>query len=194
MKWADTILFEEPLADVRLLLHSPAQDWKVFLGAAEQAAFERGRREGESALNAQLLTQRNETLELQRGIFQSLQRTLPQLAHTAESTLIEVALEAAKKVVAGMPVDAGLIEATVREALRQTEDTAEISVQMNPEDLALLRSHQSPVLNGLPESGPLKFSSSPEITRGGCLVQTRFGVVDARRETKFEQLRQSLNA
>ena len=194
MKWADTISFEEPLADVRLLLASPAQDWKKFLREAEQTAFERGRREGESALNGQLISQRNETLELQRGIFQSLQRALPQVAHAAETALIEIALESAKKVVAGMAVDAALIEATVREALRQTEDTAEISVQLNADDLAMLRQHQSPLLNGLPETGPLKFSSCADVTRGGCLVQTRFGLVDARRETKFEQLRQSLNA
>lgn len=194
MNWSDTILLDEPLADVRLLRGSPAQDWKSFLADTEKAAYERGRREGESALNARLIAQRNETIELQRGIFQSMQRSLPQIAHAAETTLIEIALEAAKKVVAGMPVDAPLIEATVREALQQTEDTAEISVQMNPEDLALLRTNESPVLNGSPESGPLKFSTSPEISRGGCLVQTRFGVVDARRETKFEQIRQSLNA
>ena len=194
MKWADTILFEEPLADVRLLRGSPAQDWKSFLRDAEQAAFERGRRLGESAMNGQLISQRNETMELQRGIFQSLQRTLSQVAHAAETTVIEIALESAKKVVAGMPVDTAMIEATVREALRQTEDTAEISVLLNADDLALLRQHQSPLLEGLPETGPLKFSSSQEVTRGGCLVQTRFGLVDARRETKFEQLRQSLNA
>ena len=194
MKWADTILFEEPLADVRLLLGSPAQDWKSFLREAEQAAFERGRREGESALNGQIISQRNETLELQRGIFQSLQRSLPQVALAAETALIEIALESAKKVVAGMPVDPAMIEATVREALRQAEDSAEISIQMNADDLALLRQHQSPLLAGLPETGPLKFSSSPEVSRGGCLVQTRFGVVDARRETKFEQLRHSLNS
>ena len=194
MKWADTILFEEPLRDVRLLMSSPAQDWKSYLRETEQLAFERGRREGESSLNGQIIAQRNETLELQRGIFLSLQRSLPQVAHAAESALIEIALESAKKVVAGIPVDAAMIEATVRDALRQTEDTAEISVQLNPEDLALLRQLQSPLLAGLPEIGPLRFSSSPEVTRGGCMVQTRFGMVDARRETKFEQLRQSLNA
>jgi flagellar assembly protein FliH len=194
MKWADTILFEEPLRDVRLLVGSPAQDWKTFLHEAEKLAFERGRREGESALNGQIISQRSETLELQRGIFQSLQRALPQVAHAAETALIEIALESARKVVAGIPIDAALIEATVREALHQTEDTAEISVQLNAEDLALLRQHQSPLLEGLPETGPLRFSSSPEVTRGGCFVQTRFGMVDARRETKFEQLRQSLKA
>ncbi len=192
MNWNDTILFEEPLADVRLLRSSPAQDWKVFLQESEQKAYERGRREGESALNGKLISQRNETLELQRGIFQSLQRALAQVTHAAETAVIEIALESAKKVVAGMTVDPALIEATVREALRQAEDTAEISIQMNADDLALLRQHQSPLLEGLPETGPLKFSSSPEVTRGGCLIQTRFGMVDARRETKFEQLRQSM--
>jgi flagellar biosynthesis/type III secretory pathway protein FliH len=58
----------------------------------------------------------------------------------------------------------------------------------------LLRLHHSPVLTGLPESGPLRFAGSSEVTRGGCLVQTRFGVIDARRETKLEQLRQTLSA
>ena len=46
------------------------------------------------------------------------------------------------------------------------------------------------MLNDLPEAGPLRFVHSPEATRGGCIVQTRFGVIDARRETKLEQLQQ----
>ena len=173
---------------------APAQDWHAFLREREQAAFENGRREGERALHEQLIRQRNDMVELQRGILQSLQNTLPQVAHQAESAMIELALTAACKIVADLPVDAALVEATVREALRQAEDTAEISIQLHPEDLALLRQHQSPLLEGLPETGPLKFSSSPEITRGGCLIQTRFGIVDARRETKIEQLRQSLTS
>ena len=192
MKWADTILFQQPLRDVRLLAGAPAQDWQQFLNEREQAAFENGRRAGESALNEQLLRQRNETIELQRGILTSLQTSLPKVAHEAETALIDLALEAAKKIVAGMPIDVALVESTVREALRQAEDTAEIVVQLHPDDLALLRHHQSEVLNGLPESGPLRFSPSSEMTRGGCVIQTRFGLVDARRETKIEQLRQSL--
>jgi len=34
--------------------------------------------------------------------------------------------------------------------------------------------------------------ASSEVSRGGCLIQTRFGLVDARRETKLEQLQQTL--
>jgi flagellar assembly protein FliH len=92
-----------------------------------------------------------------------------------------------------MPIEAALVENTVREALRQAEDTAEIIVQLHPDDLALLRAHQADILNGLPDSGPLRFLPSSNVGRGGCIIQTRFGLVDARRETKIEQLRQSLN-
>jgi len=192
MKWADTILFEQPLRDVCLLVGSPVQDWQQFIREREQAAFENGRRAGESALNEQLLQQRNETVALQRGILDSLQTALPKVAHEAESALIDLALEAAKKIVADMPVDVAMVETTVREALRQAEDTAEIVIQLHPDDLALLRQHQAEILNGLPESGPLRFTNSSEISRGGCIIQTRFGLIDARRETKIEQLRQSL--
>ncbi len=194
MKWADTILFDQPLRDVRVLAGAPVQDWQQFLLDREKTAFENGRRAGETSLNEQLLRQRDETIELQRGILSSLQSALPKVAHEAESALIDLALESAKKMVAGMPVDVTMVEHTVREALHQAEDTAEIVVQLHPDDLALLRQHQSDVLNGSPESGPLRFSHSSEIERGGCVIQTRFGLIDARRETKIEQLRQSLNS
>jgi len=194
MNWSDTIQLNRPLRDVCLLTGSPVQDWQAFLADREQVAYENGRREGERALNEQILSQRNETIELQRGILHSLSRALPQVAHEAETALIDVALESAKKIVAGMPVDAALVESVVREALRQAEDTAEIVIQLHPEDLALLRQHQAKILDGLPETGPLRFAHSTEIGRGGCLIQTRFGMIDARRETKIEQLRQSLAA
>jgi len=193
MKWADTILFDRPLRDVCLLTGAPGQDWQTFLREREQAAHENGRREGERALSEQLMHQRNETIEMQRGILESLQRTLPQIVREAETSMIEIALEVAKKIVADMPVDAAMVEATVREALRQVEDTAEIIIQLHPDDLALLRQHQSPILTGTPEAGQLRFTQSPDVSHGGCIVQTRFGMIDARRETKIEQLRQSLS-
>jgi flagellar biosynthesis/type III secretory pathway protein FliH len=40
----------------------------------------------------------------------------------------------------------------------------------------------------------MKFQVSPQVTRGGCMIQTNFGIVDARRETKLAALKQSLQA
>jgi flagellar biosynthesis/type III secretory pathway protein FliH len=194
MKWSDSIALDRPLRDVRLLAKPSAQDGEAHVRDREEAAYENGRRDGERALSEQLLQQRNEMVELQNGVVNSLQRTLPQMIHEAESTLINLALESAQKLVAGLPIDSQMVEAVVREALKQVEDTAEIVIQLHPDDLALLRKQESPLLNGLPETGPLRFAGASEVTRGGCIVQARFGMIDARRETKLEQLRKTLNA
>jgi flagellar assembly protein FliH len=194
MKWSDSITLSRDLRDVRLLTKAPSQDWEEHLREREEAAYQNGRRDGERALGEQLLQQRNEMVELQNGVVNSLQRTLPQMIRETETTLINLALESAQKIVAGMPVDAAMVEAVVREALKQVEDTAEIIIQLHPEDLALLRKNESPLLKGLPDTGPLRFVGASEVTRGGCIVQTRFGLLDARRETKLEQLRKTLNA
>jgi flagellar assembly protein FliH len=193
MKWSDTILFAQPLQDVRRLTGAPSQEWEALAREREQAAYARGRRDGENALSEQLIQQRAEMAELQKGVLNALSRATPQVIQETEGTLIHLALETAEKIVAGLPISAEMVEAVVREALRQVEDTTEIIVQLHPDDLALLSKHNSSLLNGASETGPLHFVSSPEVTRGGCLVQTRFGLIDARREVKLEQLKRAIS-
>ena len=194
MKWSETITFNPALSDVRLLTQAPAQDWTAHLREREEIAYQNGRREGERALSQQLLQQRNEILELQQGVLQTLKKILPQVIEESETALIQLALESAQKVVAGLPIKVSLVEAVVREALSQVEGTTEITVQLHPDDLALLRKHESPLLNEAADTGPIRFTHSAETSRGGCVVQTRFGIIDARRETKIEQLSKTLRA
>lgn len=194
VKWSDTIPFRRPLRDARLLTQAPTQEWQGLLQERESAAYERGQRDGERSLSEQLLQQRNEMSELQRGVLEALRNALPQVVLEAQTALVKLAVASAEKIVAGLPVTPELVEAVIREALLNVEETAEITLQLNSEDLALLRKHSSPILKGLPDAGPLRYIGSAEVTRGGCLVQTRFGLIDARRETKMAQLRQSLTA
>lgn len=192
MNWSDSIALQLPLRDARLLVKAPPQDWQEHVREREQTAYERGRRDGERALSEQLLQQRNEIAELQRGVIASLQQSLPQLIRQNESALMALALESAQKIVAGIPITLEMVEGVVREALRQVEGSTEMTVQLHPEDLALIRKNNSPLLNELSENGALHFSASSEISRGGCIVQTQFGLIDARRETKLEQIHKTL--
>jgi flagellar assembly protein FliH len=193
MKWPQPISFNAPLSDVRLVTPQPPE--AVDLAAErEKAAYERGRHEGENALREQLISQRNEIANLLNGVIESLRKTVPALVQQTESALIQLALESAQKIVAGMPVNPKIVEAVVREALQQVEDSADVAVQLHADDLALLQKHKSDLLKSAPGSKPLQFSASAEVTRGGCLLRTRFGIVDARRETKLDQLRDAIAA
>ena len=192
MKSYRTIALVHPVRDIRLASVVTPLDPEQRRAHGEKDAYARGLLDGEKALGQQLMQQRTELLELHRGVVESLKAVLPRLAHESERALIELAIEAAQKVVAGLPIEPALIEAVLREALGQIEGNAEITVQLHTEDLELLRKHGSPILEGLPGSGPLRFTHSSEVTRGGCILQTRFGMLDARRETKIEQLRKTL--
>jgi flagellar assembly protein FliH len=151
--------------------------------AALAAAYERGVRDGENRLRDQLLAQRQDFLEHQRGVLAALQQAVPEVRRAAEQHLIAMALEAAQRVVAGLPVSAELVTATVREALAQVEETARVVVALPPADLALLTPAEWP---------GIEFRADPSLARGDCLVQTPFGVVDARRETKWANLREAV--
>ncbi|MBC8095352.1 MAG: hypothetical protein H7Y43_06045 [Akkermansiaceae bacterium] len=192
MKSYKAITLTTPLRDVCLVSSSVRVEEEVRQLEAVQSAYERGRLEGQKSLSEQLVQQRVEMLELQQGVLTSLRNAVPQLIQDSEKALIDLALEVAQKIVADIPISAEAVEAAVREAASQIEHNTDITVQLHPEDLALLRKHNSPIFEGLPGADTLKFSGSPEVTRGGCIIQTRFGLLDARRETKIEQLRKTL--
>lgn len=185
----ETIRLTQPLKDAAL---ARCGDRETFHGWDLQASYERGRLDGERALSEQLVRQRAEVMELQTGVLASLRNVVPQVAREGERALVALALEAASKLVSGMPVSAEMIEVSVKEAIAQVSDSAGFTVQLHPEDLALLERINSPLL--LPQGGDerIRFQPSAHVTRGGCVVQTRFGVIDARRETKMELLQKAI--
>lgn len=185
----ETIRLPQPLKDAAL---TRCGDREAFQAGDLHASYERGRLDGERALSEQLIRQRAEVMELQTGVLTSLRNAVPQVARDGERALVALALEAANKIVSGMPVSAEMIEAAVKEAIAQVTDSAGFTVQLHPEDLALLERTNAPLL--LPQGGEerIRFQPSAQVTRGGCVVQTRFGVIDARRETKVELLQKAL--
>ena len=195
MKWCKTFAPGQPLQNARMIW--PARAETSLIQAAcdpsrEQAAFDRGLAEGEKRLGEQLLRQRTELLELQNGVLTSLREALPQVIQQSEAALIQLALEVARKLVGDLPVSADMVEAAVRSALVQVEESTEFHVYLHADDLALLQKCNSPVLLPGPGNEAVRFQASTEVMRGGCLVRTRFGVVDAGRETKLALIRQSL--
>jgi flagellar assembly protein FliH len=184
----ETLRFTKPLRALRATAAHP-----VLISAAElEVEFERGRRVGEGTLGEQLLRQRAELVSLQSGLFQSLRQALPRVRQECEAALIALTLEVARKLVGGMSVSSELVEAVVREALQELESKTEVTVLLHADDLAMLERTDSALLTAGPAEGGLRFQASAEVKRGGCILQTRFGVCDAQRETKLSVIRQAL--
>lgn len=193
--WSETLKFSQPLRGIRLK-DSAVEVLPDTRAASEEelrASYERGRADAETALNQRLLQQRSDLHELMGGVLESWRQAVPQILHDTENTMVALSLSIAQKLVADMPISVPMVEAVVRDALAQVEGTAEFTVRLHPADLELLQKAESPLLTGEGVKD-FRFLTSPEVTRGGCLVQTHFGTVDACRETKFDLLQRSLQA
>lgn len=171
------------------------------LKASEQAGYERGRKEAEQECARQAEQMRSEweakhradTIRILEELNKSVHVQMSEAFKSLEKHVVMLAAEAAIRLTSGIPVSADMVEAYVREALNLVEHDTEITVILHPDDLALLEQHQSSLLNRAGTTPVLKFRSDVKISRGGCLMETRFGELDARRETKIELLRKAVN-
>lgn len=188
----ERLQFPEPPSDIRIWRSAATVNLSEQLSTAERAGYQRGVIDGEKALSQQLLRQRADFLELYNGALLTLQQAVPQVVQQTEETLIALALEIAQKLVVGVPFTRDTVAASVREALTQVENAAELHILLHPEDLALIQTDSERLFDSETAVRTLRFTPSSEISRGGCLVQTRFGSIDTRRETKLAHVAEAL--
>ena len=195
------------LKDVRISSESsPFRHVEVLsqedLQLTEQAAYERGKKEAEANLEQQLdlmkveyATEKDKELaDFCDNIRSDLGGQVPKILESLEKHVINLAADIAMKIVADLPIDKTMVERVVKDALAKAEKEAEIVVLLHPEDLDLLTQGDSELLDKPHGAGKVLFKASSEVTRGGCLLDTHYGIVDARRETKADILKQAVTA
>ena len=188
--WCETLRLPQAPGRVELTASWPA-DLEKRIQDRERAAAEKGRAEAQQLYSQQLIEQRQQLTALQDGILGALKDSIPGVVRDCETHVAALALEVARKLVDGMPVSAEMIEAAVSTAMQQVEESSHYTIFVNPADLQLLESKSSSILGGS-DTRKITITPSNEISRGGCIVETPFGRVDARRETKLELLKSAL--
>jgi len=173
---------------------------KEDLQITEQAAYARGKEEAESYLQEQLelmkaeyATKKDKELaDFCENIRSDLGTQVPKMLESLEKHVINLAADIATKIVADLPIDKMLVESVVKDALAKAEKDAEIVVLLHPDDLDLLIKGDSELLDDTQGTDKVLFKPSSDVTRGGCLLDTHYGLVDARRETKAKLLKQAV--
>ncbi|MDO8945250.1 MAG: FliH/SctL family protein [Desulfobacterales bacterium] len=118
-----------------------------------------------------------------------------QTCRDVESDLVQLALAVARKIV-GREVSLGpeAVTRIIRQALARVEHAGRITIKLNPVDLELLSDVKPQLLSGLPEAGRAAFEADEGIARGGCLIETDGGEVDARIERQFQVVEEAFRA
>ena len=168
----------------------------------EQAGYQRGREEAVVEYEAQINHLRAE-LEKKNaadlpGILGKIETevngSLNQRLQSLESELVEFATEAAIRLVNGLPISTKIVESSIQDALGHCDNDAEVAVYLNPEDLKLLKEAGSDLLADSPHQRRVRYLKDEEVSRGGCLVETNCGLIDGRRETREQLLREAVDS
>jgi flagellar assembly protein FliH len=80
----------------------------------------------------------------------------------------------------------------VREALQLAAGQPHIKLHLHPDDLDQLKECGHEVVGRLAALGEATLVPDESISRGGCLIETRHGVIDARLETQIERITSEL--
>lgn len=81
----------------------------------------------------------------------------------------------------------------VEEALRLAAGSMEITVHLNPTDYENLGTQVNQLAETLAQLAPSSVVADPEVTPGGCRVESKYGEIDLQIESQLRRIEEELN-
>lgn len=189
MAYAKLIAFDRPLAAAVL----PGQS-KLYteaeVAAKCQEAYRQGVDSARGAADQQMVEFRHDMEQLSDGVLKKLSHLEPALVAQLRDAIPALAVDIAHRLLAGYEPPVEIIERLCREALEQLFPEREgLELSLSPRDAALLTALNPEWMQRYPG---LRVRTDSTLNPGDCLVRSRFGLTDARQQTKLAALSHSL--
>lgn len=155
----------------------------------EKEAYEQGFQQGEKA-----------GLELGQKkvdpIIRQFSANLKELAHLKEifwekyhKEILQLIFAIAKKIMhREVALTPEIVFNVMQRAISEAVSREEIKVRINPDDYSFALQNRPELLKLFDEIKTLHFEKDETISQGGCIVETKFGDVDARLDRQLEEL------
>jgi flagellar assembly protein FliH len=155
------------------------------LKAAREAGYQDGYRDGKAALESFRISHAQQSGAQLAAVIGSLQARFEQLEQGLAQQVAAIATELARQVVRDeLRQHPGLVIAVAQEALGALLVSARhVSLRLNPEDMALVAHGAADVL----AARGARLVPDAAVERGGCVVESDIGVVDAQVATRWER-------
>jgi flagellar assembly protein FliH len=130
---------------------------------------------------------------LVQAILSGFARQRRELLGELQPYVVRIAVEVARRIVQReLRTDPGMVSRTVGSALEEVATVAETRVRVHPLDAQVLQATIREIVPTPDEAASLKIVPDGSIERGGCVVESDRGIVDARLQTQFEEMQARL--
>ncbi|MEM7227925.1 MAG: FliH/SctL family protein [Planctomycetota bacterium] len=201
---ADALLNDTRARVASMIQQGQAQAREIMSDASERG-YEQGHTEGrEQGLAAGREEGRVEAIESYRAQLDALmirwQQGIDQweearaaMLRDAEIDVLRLALTLAEKVIRrSITVDPSIIESQLHDALDAVASASQVDVSIHPDDRPLIEASLPALLPAMVDAQEVSLRDDDSIERGGCVVQSGRGVIDARIETQIHRLAEAL--
>lgn len=189
MGYSKLIAFDRPLAAAVL----PGQG-RIYneaeLAEKCQEAYRRGVDTTRAVADQQMVEFRHDIEQLSDGVLKKLAAIEPSLVSELRAALPGLAVEIARRLLAGYEPPAEAVDRLCLDALEQLFPEREgLELSLAARDAQLLESLKPDWMRRYPG---LRVTVDATLSPGDCMVRSRFGLTDARQQTKLETLTHSL--
>lgn len=173
------MIIEQAELDAQSILSSARDAAGSIRDEAYQSGYDKGYEEVQR--DKQFYAERFSQLELE--LIEQFQKAWDDI----EPEVVMLSVDIARKIVK-REVDSndGFVLTTVREALRQLRDRQDIKIWVNPQDYELALSSKDDIKSYCDGIRSMEIVENRRTGRGGCLIESRNGHLDARLETQFQ--------
>lgn len=190
MAYAKLVPFDRPLASAVLPGQKGCFLNESEISSREDNAYQRGVDAARAKVDQQMVEFRADMQHLGDGIFQKLSNLEPTLVNQLREALPSLALEIARRLLAGYEPPPEVIARLCEEALGELFPEREnLELVVSTRDAALLEKLHPAWLARYPG---LRMRAEPSFAPGDCQVRSRFGLTDARLQTKLSSLEHNL--
>lgn len=183
-KEAEEIIAKAKLEAEQILLKAKSEEQEVY-NKANREGYDKGREDGyqEGNLEAKRLIDRIHTMT------ESIQNRRQEILDNTEQQIVDLVVLMTRKVVKILGENQkNVIMANVVQALKKVKGRGEVTLRVNLQDVKLTTDHIQDFIRQVENIKNIHVVEDSSVERGGCIVETDFGAIDARISSQLTEL------
>jgi type III secretion protein L len=126
-------------------------------------------------------------------IISDAKRKYGKILEGAETELLKLSLKIAERIVGkALELDRSILLDIIHKAIQSLKYQKEIRIRIHPDDVAYLKDQKMQLYAMLGESKEIEVVEDPLVGKGGCIIDTEIGTIDARLETQLKVMERTL--
>lgn len=157
--------------------------------AARKEGFKAGQEEGFNAGKAEV----ERLIERLHTVLERAQLKREEILAETEQQIVDLVLLISRKVIKVMSESQRtVVVSNVVQALRKVKGRGDITIRVNVDDLKLTSEHTKDFMRLIESVKNIGVVEDSSVDRGGCIIETDFGEIDARISSQLSELEQKI--